>query len=100
MTERFEVQEYESRVLSIPADAARDIATVSRDKVSVGVGPEPGTWVVTASGWVGTVVTSDVELLVRPKVPLHNLFLLLDVGMPRDAWRRETFAFGTDRDLL
>jgi hypothetical protein len=58
--------------------------------LAVGVGPEPGTWTLTASGWVGAVVTPDLEVLVRPKVPLGNLFLLLDVGLPPDAWRQET----------
>lgn len=100
MTERLELREYQSAVVRMPATAARDIAEVSGGKVTVGVGPEPGTWAVTASGWVGTVVTPGFELLVRPKVPLHSLFLLLDVGLPPDAWRPATFAFGTDRNLL
>jgi len=100
MTERIELAEYRSAVVRMPAVAARDMAEVAAGKVSVSVGPEPGSWVVTASGWVGTIVTPEVELLVRPKVPLHNLFLLLDVGLPADAWRPAAFAFETDRNLL
>ena len=64
------------------------------------VSGESGAWAVSASGWVGTIVTPELELLIRPKVPLHNLFHLLDVGLPADAWRSATFAFGTDRSLL
>jgi 5-methylcytosine-specific restriction enzyme subunit McrC len=100
VTEGIELREYQSAVVRMPATAARDVAEVSGGKVTVGVGPEPGTWAVTASGWVGTVVTPGFELLVRPKVPLHSLFLMLDVGLPPDAWQPATFAFGTDRNLL
>ena len=100
MSERLELREYESVVVAMSPTAARDVADVAGGKVTVGVGPVPGTWALTASGWVGTVVTPEVELLVRPKVPLHSLFLLLDVGLPPDAWRPATFAFGTDRNLL
>jgi 5-methylcytosine-specific restriction enzyme subunit McrC len=73
---------------------------VAAGRIGVGVGPEPGTWLLAASGHVGTVVTPEVEILVRPKIPLHSLFLLLDVGLPPEAWRPATFAFGTDRSLL
>lgn len=100
MRERRELREYESVVVALSAGAARDVAEVAGGKVTVGVGPEPGTWALTASGWVGAVVTPEVELLIRPKVPLHSLFLLLDLGLPPDAWRPATFAFGTDRNLL
>jgi 5-methylcytosine-specific restriction enzyme subunit McrC len=100
MTDRLELREYESRVVPMSDASARDVIEVSRGKLTVGVGPEPGTCVVSASGWVGTVVTPEIELLVRPKIPVHNLFLLLDVGLPADAWRPATFAFETDRNLL
>lgn len=100
MSERLELREYETAVVPMPASAARDVAAVAGGKVTVGVGPEPGTWALTASGWVGAVVTPDVEILVRPKVPMHSLFLLLGAGLPPDAWKPATFAFGTDPNLL
>jgi len=100
MTQRFELREYESRVVRIAASAARDIEEVAAGKIGVGIGPEAGTWVLSAGGSVGTVVTPEVEVLVRPKIPLHNLFLLLDIGLPPDAWQPATFAFRTDRNLL
>lgn len=100
MSVRLELREYQSTALPISFSAARDIAEVANGKVAVGIGPEPDTCLITASGWVGTVVTPEVELLIRPKVPLHSLFLLLDVGLPPEAWKSATFAFGTDANLL
>jgi 5-methylcytosine-specific restriction enzyme subunit McrC len=100
VTERLELREYKSALVRMSATAARDVVAVSGGKVTVEVGSEPGTWVLTASGWVGAVVTPEVEILVRAKVPMHSLFLLLGAGMPPDAWKPATFAFGTDPNLL
>lgn len=100
MTRVIALREYEQRVVELDDQDARDVATVSNGKLTVLAGPAAGTWLLAPSGWVGAVVTPNVEVLIRPKVPLHNLFLLLDVGLPPDAWRRETFAYGTDPHLL
>ena len=37
-------------------------------------------WEMTAQGWVGSIPLGDHELQLRPKIPLHNLFHLLDVA--------------------
>lgn len=66
----------------------------------MGVGRSSGTWKVSATSHVGVFVTPEVELLVRPKVPMHNLFWMLDVGLPADAFQESTFSFGSDRSLL
>jgi 5-methylcytosine-specific restriction enzyme subunit McrC len=55
---------------------------------------------VEATQHVGAVITPDLELLIRPKINLDNLFLLLGVGMPPAAWRRELFGFGDEPHLL
>jgi 5-methylcytosine-specific restriction enzyme subunit McrC len=39
-------------------------------------------------------------LLIRPKIKPENLFLLLEVGLPEKAWRREAFDYATNADLL
>lgn len=52
------------------------------------------------TSWVGTVITQELELLIRPKVGLDNLLLMLDAGMPPKAWQPELFAFGTRPRLL
>lgn len=94
------VREYETAVVVASAHVARDLAAAAGDRISVGFGPEPGTVAVTASHHIGTIVTPDIELLIRPKVPLENLLTMLAVGMPAEAWRHEVFAYGSDRNLL
>jgi 5-methylcytosine-specific restriction enzyme subunit McrC len=76
------------------------VARLVAGKVLVTPASEPDTYTLTASQYVGTVVLPDLELLIRPKVPIENLFLLLDVGLPPAAWRPEVFAYRTDRNLL
>jgi 5-methylcytosine-specific restriction enzyme subunit McrC len=57
-------------------------------------------WRVTATSFVGSLVVDGVDLLVRPKINPENLFLLLEPGLPPNAWRREAFDYDTTSDLL
>jgi 5-methylcytosine-specific restriction enzyme subunit McrC len=68
--------------------------------VLVAPGDGAGRWVVTAQHLVGSVVIDDLRLLIRPKINAENLFLLLEVGLPEQAWRREAFDYDTNADLL
>ena len=94
------IREYQTETLLAPAHVARALDEAGGGRITVGFGSEPGTITVTAGHHVGTIVTPERELLVRPKVPLENLFTMLSVGMPADAWQRETFRYGSDRNLL
>ncbi|BDZ43172.1 McrBC 5-methylcytosine restriction system component [Paraoerskovia sediminicola] len=60
----------------------------------------PERWRVTATSFVGSLVVDGVELLVRPKINPENLFLLLEPGLPPNAWRREVFNYDATSDLL
>lgn len=101
MTETVVLREYETVDVEMDGADARGLAAAAGSNIAVTVGSSPGKWQLTAGGVVGSVVTSNVTVLIRPKVmALHNLFLLLDVGIPAEAWAAETFPFGTDPDLL
>jgi 5-methylcytosine-specific restriction enzyme subunit McrC len=89
--------EYESTELALTdRQASRLAATGVVDVTTLG----RGTWRVTATSTVGTLVIDDLELLIRPKIRPENLFLLLEVGLPESAWRREAFDYATTKDLL
>ena len=100
MTQRLTLHEYESQAISISEVTARELIQASGGHLSVTPGSDAGGYVVTASQYVGGVVLPDLEVLVRPKVRLENLFLLLDVGLPPDAWSPEVVSYGADRQLL
>lgn len=100
MSPPVELIEYESREIPLAPAAQRLLASLAGNRLTVGVGSSSGMCRVTATQFVGTIVTPECSLLIRPKVSLENLFALLGVGLPADAWRSEQFAFGGSRDLL
>jgi 5-methylcytosine-specific restriction enzyme subunit McrC len=79
---------------------ARRLDAGAGNALTISTDPEPGWWSVTASEMVGSLVVGDLRVLIRPKIPPENLFLLLEVGLPEAAWRREAFDYATDTDLL
>ena len=57
-------------------------------------------WQVKAHNYVGSINAAGLQVLVRPKIPLRNLFLLLEVGLKERDWQDETVRFETIGDLL
>lgn len=94
-----ELAEYEPRLLPLPADTARLLVSASGGRVTVTPAPEGG-FVVQPQQYVGVVTAPGLQLLIRPKVPMENLFLMLGAGLPPDAWRPERFPFATSPHLL
>jgi 5-methylcytosine-specific restriction enzyme subunit McrC len=96
--QRIALQEYRSVDIELSADAARLLAGVAGPRLSVALGPEPGKWTVTATSHVGTITVPDLQLLIRPKASLHNVFQMLDVAP--ESFARDPFGFEADRSLL
>jgi 5-methylcytosine-specific restriction enzyme subunit McrC len=94
------LSEYEATTVELDHGGARTLSAVGGGKLTVTVGPGPGKWQISSGGIVGTIVTPDVRLLIRPKIPLANLFLLLDVEIPEEGWLEGRFGFGVHPDLL
>lgn len=57
-----------------------------------------GGHVLSAGSHVGVLVARDIQVAVQPKVPLHNLFLMLGVRTPELG--AQLARFGEDEDLL
>lgn len=100
MSEFIELVEYESTTVRLTPDQARRLAAAARGALTVIHADEPGWYSITAQNMVGTLVVDDLRVLIRPKIRPENLFLLLEVGLPPDAWRQEAFDYGESADLL
>lgn len=86
---------------SVDLDLTHSQADALQQSGFVSVTPAPANrWRVTASSYVGSLVVDRVELLIRPKISPENLFLLLEPGLPPNAWRNEAFDYGSSSDLL
>jgi len=95
-----ELLEYESTQVDLTSAQARRLTEAGRGAVLVQHTADVGRYRVTAQNLVGTLVVDDVRILIRPKIRAENLFLLLEVGLPADAWRREAFDYTATSDLL
>ena len=98
MIDSLTLVEYETRTVPLADRHARRLD--STGFVSVTHHPDPGMWNLTAREYVGSLVVDDMRVLIRPKIKPENLFLLLEVGLPERAWRREAFDYAVDGDLL
>ena len=92
--------EYDIATVALSDRRARRLKSEAGRYLSVTPHPDPGRWYVTAHEYVGSLVVDDMRILIRPKIRLENLFLLLEVGLPEQAWRREDFDYATNHDLL
>ena len=92
--------EYDTVDVALSERRARRLDSEAGRYLSVSPHPDPGIWSVTAREYVGTLVVDDMRILIRPKIRLENLFLMLEVGLPPQAWRKEDFDYATNPDLL
>ena len=95
------LREYSSEVLALTSEQAGALNRVGGGKY-LSVEPEElaGYWRVTAHNYVGSVNVAGLQVLVRPKIPLRNLFLLLEVGLRDRDWHDEAVRYETTLDLL
>ncbi len=98
---RVTLREYGREVLVLSAAQANALNRVGGGQyLTVEPGEHSGHWQVGARHYVGSINVAGLQVLVRPKIPLRNLFLLLEVGLrPRD-WHDEAVRFETTGDLL
>lgn len=98
--EPIELREYASVTVALSTEAARSLARAAPEALTVTPGAGPGQWTITAKEHVGTLNLAGQRILIRPKIDLANLFTLLDLGIPSDAWRDAEFAYRSRPDLL
>ena len=95
------LREYGSDVLELRSEQAAALNRIGGGQyLSVELAEPTGHWRITASNYVGSVNVAGLQVLVRPKIPLRNLFLLLEVGLRPQDWRDEAALYERTRDLL
>lgn len=96
-----ELHEYSRAVLPMTSEQAAALNRVGGGQyLSVELGEHSGHWQVSAHNYVGSINVAGLQVLVRPKIPLRNLFLLLEVGLRERDWHDEAVRFETTGDLL
>ncbi|WP_428115001.1 McrC family protein [Candidatus Poriferisodalis sp.] len=90
--------EWETKHLPLSEALARRLGQTKW--VSVQPDVEPGWWRMSAQQWVGAFTVDDLRVIVRPKIKPENLFVLLEVGLPPEAWRQEAADYASTNELL
>ena len=95
------LKEYDSKTVRLSEEQAGELNLAGGGKY-LGIEPEgaAGQWRVTANHYIGSINVAGLQVLVRPKIPLRNLFLLLEVGLRERDWHDEAVRFETTGDLL
>ena len=95
------LHEYRSAILWLSGQQANGLHRAGGGKYLTVEPAEPsGCWRVTATNYVGSINAGGLQVLVRPKIPLRNLFLLLEVGLRDRDWHDEAVRYETTLDLL
>lgn len=98
--QRVVLREYETKVVELDSLTAAQLLAAAGEHLTLTPTAERDRFAVTASQYVGAVVLPEIEVLVRPKVRPENLFLLLDVGLPEQAWATEQVGLLSSDRLL
>jgi 5-methylcytosine-specific restriction enzyme subunit McrC len=92
--------EYGSALVYLDADQERVLRRLAQGRITIAPGDVTNTWRITASSYVGTLVTPDVRILIIPKVTTANLFYLLEAGGDPVKVGPAAFDYDTTRDLI
>lgn len=94
------LNEYGSCSIALTDAELASLRAVAGRALSFGAGERSGEVELKAGSHVGTIVTPTLSVLIRPKVPLANLFHLLESSGVPLALAEETFGYDESRDLL
>jgi 5-methylcytosine-specific restriction enzyme subunit McrC len=94
------LSEYEERQVELTHVELQRLRAAAGDRVRFAPGDGRDRWIIRATQHVGTIVTEDVQLLVRPKVPVANLLHLLEADGRALEVGRGSFDYGVDPELV
>lgn len=92
--------EFEEQPFDLTPQEVQRLRMAAGDRIRLTAGDRPNNWFVRASQYVGTVVTPDLQLLVRPKVPIANVLYLLEEDGNALAVNQREFHYGTDPEIV
>ncbi len=92
--------EYEEVEVELSDLQQQTLRRLAGHRLTILPGASSGWWRVKASSYVGTVVVPELRVLITPKVPIANLFHLLEAGGKAIETRPEVFDYERTTDLV
>lgn len=87
--------EYGEAEVALDPTALVPLQTAARGALGLSPGTSVGSWLLRAGSRVGTIVTPNVRVLIRPKVPAANLFYMLEADGEALPLGQEQFEYHT-----
>lgn len=95
-----ELDEYGAAIVELSPATVERLVRIAGTALAVTPTVERGSWELTATSWVGTIVVDGLRVLIRPKVSAANLFHMLEAGGRAVAVRPELFEYERSGDML
>ena len=87
--------------VELPLTPEQGRSLASSGVVNVAQSPySPGLWQIGAAGKVGAARVGDIEIYIKPKVPIARLLFLAGYSHHAAAWQPETVPVGEAADLV
>lgn len=97
--QRISLVEYGSTVETLTQRDINEILAIGGGAVEIAPTSETGRYRLKAGSKVGAIATSRFEVLIRPKIPIENVFLLLEPARVPIDLRSELIGFGKHEEL-
>ncbi len=94
------LSEYSEGTVELDPDALQRLRLAAGQRLQILPGEGRDRWIVRATQYVGGLATPDIQVLVRPKVPVSNLLLLLESDGKSFEHSSGLFDYATDQELL
>jgi len=94
------LREYGKEEVALDHPAVMALRAAAGRALTIAPTTDPSRWILQAGSLVGTIVTPDARVLIRPKVDAANLFHLLEAGGEALDVRDEDFDYGRTGDLV
>ncbi len=94
------LREWERQRVPLSPAMAENLAAAAGGALRVEATGHPGQVDVVAGALVGTIVTRDVDVVIRPKAGFANVLYLLGVAVDDIRWWQATFTYDQQQELV
>jgi len=93
------LREYQTALVPLTHPDIRELLASAGDALEVLPTAQVGEYLLRANSKVGVVTTSQLEVRISPKIPVENVFVLLEPSKVPLELRSELIGYGADDDI-
>lgn len=93
------LREHETVTTTLTQGELTELLFAGKGAIEIAPTTEIGRYRIKARAMVGTIASSQIQVLIRPKIPIENVFLLLEPSRVPIDLRTELVGFGAHEDV-